>query len=191
MPIAGSSWAADRFSVRVGCEHTFVFSTNEKGAIAEAAIALQLLRLGLSVMRPLTEGGRYDLVVDVDSRLLRVQCKWATLKGEIVSVPSKGCYHSPRRGYVRSTYSADEVDAIAGYCQELDRCYWLPIEKFGGQSQVYLRLNPAVNNQRGAVNMAGEYELGAVAQLGEHRLCTAGVRGSNPLSSTSNSRSIL
>ncbi len=27
--------------------------------------------------------------------------------------------------------------------------------------------------------------VGAVAQLGEHRLCTAGVRGSNPLGSTS------
>ena len=116
--------------------------------------------------------------------LLRVQCKWATLRGDVVSVPSNGCYHSPGRGYVRSTYSASEVDAIAAYSQELDRCYWLPIDKFSGQSQIYLRLRPALNNQRGAVNIAADYEFGAVAQLGERRRGTAEAGGSSPPSST-------
>jgi len=29
----------------------------------------------------MTEGLRYDLAFDVDGRLMRVQCKWATVDG--------------------------------------------------------------------------------------------------------------
>src|SRR5437588_11993735 len=49
---------------------------NQKGAIAEAAIAWQATKLGIGVLKPLGEGERYDLVLDLRPRLLRVQCKW-------------------------------------------------------------------------------------------------------------------
>lgn len=35
---------------------------NHKGNVAELAIATEAARLGLSVLRPMTEHGRYDLV---------------------------------------------------------------------------------------------------------------------------------
>ena len=50
---------------------------NQKGAIAEAAIAWQATKLGFGVLKPLAEGERYYLVLDLRPRLLRVQCKWA------------------------------------------------------------------------------------------------------------------
>jgi hypothetical protein len=37
-------------------------STNQKGAIAETAIALAALEAGLEVYRPIAEGGRFDLI---------------------------------------------------------------------------------------------------------------------------------
>jgi hypothetical protein len=40
-------------------------TTDQKGAIAEAAIALAAMKLGVDVYRPLGEGGRYDLILDV------------------------------------------------------------------------------------------------------------------------------
>ena len=43
-------------------------TTDQKGAIAEAAIALAAMKLGVDVYRPLGEGGRYDLILDVGSR---------------------------------------------------------------------------------------------------------------------------
>ena len=105
-----------------------------KGAIAEAAITSRAVELGIVVLRPLVEGRRYDLVFDVDHRLYRVQCKWAPRRGAVILVQLGSCRHTPR-GYVRSTYSADEVDAIAVYCQELKGCYWLPIDLVAGRRQ--------------------------------------------------------
>ena len=57
-------------------------TTNQKGAIAEAAIALEAVKLGVEVYRPMAEGGRYDLIFGLEDRLLRVQCKWAARRGE-------------------------------------------------------------------------------------------------------------
>ena len=85
---------------------------------------------------------------------------------------------------MRSTYGLDEVDAVAVYCQELKRCYWLPIEVVAGRRALSLRLEPAANNQRSAVNFAADYELGAIAQLGERSAGSRKVGGSNPPSST-------
>jgi PD-(D/E)XK endonuclease len=56
-----------------------VLTTDQKGAIAESAIAHEAAKLGVGVYRPLIEGGRYDLILEVNTQLIRVQCKWATL----------------------------------------------------------------------------------------------------------------
>jgi hypothetical protein len=100
-------------------------TTDQKGAIAEAAIAA--LKLGIEVYRPIAEGGRFDMILVVDGRLLRVQCKWAARYGEVVVVR---CYSNrrARTGLVRRLYSPDQIDAFAGYCLELDRCFFMPIE---------------------------------------------------------------
>ena len=152
--------------------------------MAEAKIAAAAIELGVSVLKPMSEHGRYDLVFDIGERLLRVQCKWANRKGDVVSIYFGGSYLSPQ-GYVRSTYTADEVDAIAAYCAELDECYLLPIELVAGQYGMHLRLAPARNGQRAGLHFADEYLFsGAVAQLGERRHGMAEATGSNPVSST-------
>jgi prevent-host-death family protein len=164
-------------------------SGNHKGAVAEAKIAAAAIELGVSVLKPMSEHGRYDLVFDLGERLVRVQCKWANRKGDVVSVYVGGSYLSPN-GYVRSTYAADEVDAIAAYCGgDLDECYLLPIELVAGQYSVHLRLAPARNGQRAGLHFANEYLFsGAVAQLGERRHGMAEATGSSPVSSTPQAR---
>jgi hypothetical protein len=84
-------------------------STNQKGAIAEMRIAAEALELGCTVYRPVSEGCRYDLIIDVGGPLLRVQCKWASVKGATVVVYSITSRLTPR-GYVRTTYGPTEVD---------------------------------------------------------------------------------
>jgi prevent-host-death family protein len=156
---------------------------NLKGNVAELAIAAEAARLGLSVLKPLTEHERYDLVLGVAGRLLRVQCKWGKRRGETILVnleTSRRC----REGFVRSRYTADEVDAIGVYCEELSECFLIPIDVAAAKAGISLRLAPPRNGQRAALNWADQYRLGAVAQLAERRRGTAEVRGSNPLSST-------
>ncbi len=167
-------------------EHVFVerVSGNHKGAIAEAKIAAAAIELGVRVLKPMSEHGRYDLVFDLGHHLVRVQCTWATCKGDVIRVHLGGSYLSAR-GYVRSTYASDEVDAIAAYCADLDECYVLPIELVAGHHQVHLRLVPPKNGQRAALIWAADHRLpGAVAQLGERRSGTPKATGSSPVSST-------
>ena len=158
--------------------------SNRRGNAAELAIAAEAARLDLPVLMPLTEHGRYDLVLGLHGRLLRIQCKWAKRKGDVVYIRLMTSRRT-RDGYVRTRYSADEVDAIAAYCEELNECYLIPIEVAEGMCAISLRLAPARNGQRAALNWAEQYRLGAVAQLAERRRGTAEARGSNPLSSTS------
>jgi prevent-host-death family protein len=158
---------------------------NRKGNIAELAFATEATRLGLEVYKPLTEHGRCDFVLGIRNHLIKVQCKWAARKDEVICVRLKASSHSPTRGYVTSTYQAGEVDALGVYCGDLDRCYLIPIERVAGQQMVTLRLGAARNNQRAALNWASDYELpGAVAQLAERFAGSEEARGSNPLSST-------
>ena len=145
---------------------------SQKGAVAEAAFAHHCVRLGIGVSRPLCEGERYDLILDLRPRLVRLQCKWAIRQGDIVAVRLRTHRWTPR-GSVTTTYTPDEVDAFGAYCEEFDRCYFIPIEVVEGRKALYLRLAPSRNNQKSGVNWASEYELGAIAQLGERRAGSA------------------
>src|SRR4051794_30529403 len=92
-----------------------MLTPGRKGAIAEAVITAEVIKLGLDVYRPVSEGGRYDLVVDVGGRLLRVQCKSARLEGSVIAVPIRTA-RLTTNGYVRTTYTAREIDGVAAYC---------------------------------------------------------------------------
>ena len=148
-------------------------NSNDKGNVAELKIAAAAADLGIPVLRPMTEHGRYDLVFEVNDKFLRVQCKWGTLKGGVIRAQLAGCRVSPTQGYVRSLYDASEIDLIAIYVQGLDRCYAIPIDAVDARTAVHLRLEPAKNGQRRAINWAADYELGAVAQLAERRAGSA------------------
>jgi hypothetical protein len=138
------------------------------------------------------EGGRYDLIFDTADRLLRIQCKWAPLHGEVVVIRSYSSRRA-RSGLVRRPYMPGEFDALAAFCPELDRCYLIPFEVIDGAVQIHLRIAPAKNNQHVGVRLASQYEFGAtiaqtslgpIAQLGERRHGMAEVVGSIPTGST-------
>jgi hypothetical protein len=133
-------------------------STSRKGAVAEAEIAATLIRLDLVVLWPLCEGGRYDLVVDLGAQLLRVQCKWASRHGNVLTTRCSTSRHTPS-GYRRSTYCADEIDAIAAYAADTDDCYLIPIREVEGHKTISLRLAATRNNQADRVRWARDYEL--------------------------------
>jgi PD-(D/E)XK endonuclease len=164
-------------------------TTDQKGAIAEAAIALAAMKLGIDVYRPLGEGGRYDLILDVGSRLLRVQCKWAASLKQVLVVR---CYtfRRTRTGWKKTTYSADEVDVIAAYSMDLDRCFLIPIELAAHRPTIQLRVAPTLNNQKRRINWADDFDFaatlqaqGAVAQLGERESGRLEATGSSPVGS--------
>jgi hypothetical protein len=127
------------------------WSSDRKGSIAESAIVHAAIKLGLSVSKPLTDGDRYDLIFDLDPRLVRVQCKWATLVGDVVIVRCYSCRRT-RDGLTRKGYSSNEIDALAAYCNDLDRCFYFPMDWLDGRATIQLRLGPTRNNQHSGIN---------------------------------------
>jgi hypothetical protein len=168
-----------------------MLTTDQKGAIAEMGIAWHATQLGVDVYKPVAEGGRCDLIFDVDGRLWRVQCKWAAIHDDVLIVRCYSCRRA-REGMRKLRYTPDEIDAFAAYSADLDRCYFLPIEQFPRRAQICLRLAPTRNNQRQLVNWAEDFEFGAtlrphqgaIAQLGERLRGTQEVAGSSPAGST-------
>jgi hypothetical protein len=137
-----------------------VLTTDQKGAIAEAEITAAAIQLGVGVYKPVMEGGRFDLVLETGRGLYRVQCKFARLHGEVVRV----CCYSTRRareGLRKRVYRAAEVDLIAVYCLDLDRCFLLFGAEFDGRTQVDLRVGTCRNNQRAGVNRAADFDFEA------------------------------
>jgi hypothetical protein len=146
-----------------------LLTPSQKGAAAEIEIAAMATRLGLTVLRPLCEGQRYDLVIDLEPELLRVQCKLARRLSGVLSVGLQTNRHTPA-GYVRTSYATAEVDAIAAYLPELHRGFLIPIGEASGRRSIHLRLDPTMNNQAEGINWARDYEFGpAIERLQSRR----------------------
>jgi hypothetical protein len=167
-----------------------MLTTDQKGNIAELAIARDAIKFGIDVYRPVGEGGRYDLIFEIGTQLWRIQCKWAPRHGDVVVIRCYSCRRN-RDGLLRRKYVEGEIDAFAAYCPDTDRCYFLPFAELVASSQIMLRLAPSKNNQQLGINWAKDYEfaatlgpLGAVAQLGERQRGTLEATGSSPVGST-------
>ena len=137
-----------------------MLSTDQKGTIAETAIIHMAAKLDVPVLKPVNDGLRYDLAFDIQGRLVRVQCKWAPLVGDVVVLR---CYSCRRGcdGFQRRAYSADEVDAFAAYCPDLESCYLIPVAAIPARNQIMLRVRPTRNNQSALVNWAKDFEFAA------------------------------
>jgi hypothetical protein len=136
---------------------------SQKGAAAEAAITAAVIQLGLTVLRPLCEGRRYDLIFDLEPTLLRVQCKLARRTGGVLAIGLQTSRCTPH-GYVRTSYSPTEVDAIGAYSPELGKCYLLPIAMASARRGLYLRVEPTGNNQAEGITWARDHEMEAAIE---------------------------
>ncbi|MGH3091258.1 MAG: group I intron-associated PD-(D/E)XK endonuclease [Gaiellaceae bacterium] len=135
-----------------------IVTTDQKGAIAETAIGHAAVKLGIDVYRPIVEGGRYDLIFNLGARLLRIQCKWAKRRGSVVAVRCSSCRRTAN-GLLHRTYTAQEIDAIAAFCPDTDRCYFLPVDLVAGRRELSLRLDPTRNGQKRGIRWADDFDF--------------------------------
>lgn len=94
------------------------------GEAAEMAVATQLMKRGFTVSKPLSESEPYDLVVEVESELQKVQVK-RLYEQEEKSALKADLYKS--KSGSRTSYDSDEVDAFALYHNST--VYWMWFEE--------------------------------------------------------------
>ena len=80
----------------------------KKGAVAELEIATRAAELGIGVWAAYTVE-RYDLIFDLRPRLVRVQCKWASVYRDVIVVR---CDRNRRNrdGLLMRFYGPDEIE---------------------------------------------------------------------------------
>ena len=131
------------------------------------AVMLALHDAGLDLLLPFGENTRYDLVVDLDSRLVRVQCKTGRLRNGAVFFATCSAYGHHRNPQAHRRDYADQIDYFAVYCPEtggvyLIPVYLIPIEDVPSKSSAALRVTPALNGQAKKIRLASTYELASV-----------------------------
>ncbi|MGA9979382.1 MAG: group I intron-associated PD-(D/E)XK endonuclease [Candidatus Sulfotelmatobacter sp.] len=103
-------------------------SDKRRGEAAEAEFIARAQVLGFSALKPWGECNRYDVVIDHGSGFWRIQVK-------LSSYSCQSRYHLVLsiRGV---TYTAAEIDFVAGYIAPLNLWYIIPIELVASQSAV-------------------------------------------------------
>jgi hypothetical protein len=135
-------------------------STTAKGDITEQAVVLALMAAGKTVLRPISNGLRYDLVIDnLDGTFARVQCKTGMLKRGGTVLNFRACNADARRP--NGVPYHGQVDAFGIYCPQLGRVYIVPIAEIGSiTSEVSLRLAPTRSGQQKGIRYAAAYLIG-------------------------------
>lgn len=102
-----------------------------KGQIAQLKVEGRAAEHRCVVGIPTTDA-RYDLVIDKDGKLHRIQIKYADAERE------------NRPGRVRiningKPYTAQEIDALLVYIPKIEEVCWLPPEVWAGKRSITLR----------------------------------------------------
>jgi hypothetical protein len=129
------------------------------GDRTEAIVIAALIRLGYRVLRPLSSNQRYDLVLDVGGRFIRLQCKTGRLRGGAIVFSTRSVRSNRNGTYVRSY--TDEADVFIVHCPETDRIYAVPVGESGVLKTASLRVTAPANGQTKGIRWAADHELPA------------------------------
>lgn len=135
-----------------------VTNTKSIGDITEAVVLAEFLSAGFPVLLPFGDNRRYDMVVEIDRRFLRVQCKTAHRCADGACIRFNARSTNRRTG--AGTSYRDEADLFAVYSPYTRQVYVLPVDDVG-EVGVWLRLVPVRNNQQLKVRLAEDYTLKA------------------------------
>lgn len=113
-----------------------------------------LLTKGYKVALPLGEDWRYDLIVDKNNKLLRIQCKYVESINGVIKVR---CETHDGRSYYK--YKPGDLDYIAVYDKITDKCYYISCSYLGesGRGSLSLRVSDARNGQKKKIYKAENF----------------------------------
>ena len=132
-----------------------MLDTRIKGEITEMKCQLFCLEQGYTISKPLVDNARYDLVLDYNNHLYRIQIKtsrWMSEEHEGIVFNCKS-QHSISSGNKTMKYSPDEIDFFMTEFD--DKFYLVPCDKV--RAEMRLRFKPTKNNQNHKAFFAKDY----------------------------------
>lgn len=126
--------------------------TKKLGTYGEMAVATYLYKQGYSVFIELGDISRIDLIVETNTRLLKIQVKAVSIKDGKYTVSGKKS--GPNYQFC---YTEEDVDVFAVFCVEDQKIAWLNSVELSDGKCITLRVNQAKNGQMKGVRLLDEY----------------------------------
>ena len=91
-----------------------MLSSHFIGEITEQEVALEFLKLGILVSKPLVQSSRYDFIADINNHLYKIQVKTCAEKEDgSYFIFATSTSHTNTKGTLNISYTADDVDFFA------------------------------------------------------------------------------
>lgn len=130
----------------------------DRGDVSEARVLARFVAAGETALLPWGDNRRYDIALDRDGELVRVQVKTARMVDGVLVADLR----SHNSGVYDKLYTEDEVDVFALYSPDLERLFWVPFAE-APAVEVSLRVAPTQNGQSAGVRWADDYEYRGVS----------------------------
>ena len=135
-----------------------MLNTVSIGDIGEAQAIALFTKNQIPVSKPLTNNVRYDLIIEKNNKLYRVQVKsTANIKDGKMEFATKTTNYT-KGSWSSNHYSKNEVDLFFLYCLENDWC-GLFILKEEIPTSLYIRTVPPKNNQKIGIRLMEDYSF--------------------------------
>ena len=113
-----------------------------------------LHNLGCDISEPIGDNSRYDYIIDVKGKLLKIQCKTSAFKNGAWYIHCASVYTNSKRTKVVK-YEKGSVDF---FCTMIKgKCYMISIDDTNGQAIFSLRTDNTQNGQKKRVHYAEDY----------------------------------
>lgn len=133
-------------------------NTKKVGNAAEGQVLAYLLKNNESVLIPFGDNERYDLGIDTNGTLTRIQVKSGSLnKDKTAVIFNSGNPEQIGRSTKRTYFGAADVFGV--YCREINKLYMIPVKDATG-TKTTLRFTSPKNNQLKKIRLAKDYEVG-------------------------------
>lgn len=125
-----------------------------KGDLAELKVLADLHEKGFGVSIPQSQNSRYDIVIDNNGTIERVQVKYSRSNGNCIGVK---CNSTSLWG--NKKYTEKEIEWLAVYDVVTDSCYYIPSHILGeGISYLSLWFSPPKNKTKDKFLLALDYQ---------------------------------
>jgi len=128
----------------------------KKGLLTELQCELDFSRMGFVVSKPIIPDSRYDYIVDIKGKLLRIQCKTGTAYDKDETAFSFLCCSTNWNNKNIHSYNKDEIDYY--YIVFKNKSYLFPVE-LGNKKMKILRLETKNKGNQCTITWAKDYEF--------------------------------
>lgn len=135
------------------------------GDQSESLVVYKFLSHKIPVSKPFGDNQSYDLIADINGKLLKIQTKTGRiLDGNKLTVEVKHTYRKNGK-YVNIPYASKDVDYFAIVCKDTKKVYLVHISKVEGKYTIVLNLSdPEECRQKKNVNFAKDYTFKKVIE---------------------------